>query len=739
MWKRCKALALCLALGLLVADSPARGQDGKVVKAIQAKCATAKDANSPLRRLRVDGVTDKAGTAMVSGLLLRGGFGTYEAEEQALKDGLEGILKDILPGKLLDVSGVKKYAPEDLPHLKLQEKAAAAGRDEVLLSPVRFDEAGTAVLSARVGAGDDKAWLQDLAGKSFPQLRFKIETTALKRRFVPGLLQQKLTEAGGNRLLVERIRHEWSTTRQEAGDLLDLKVVVSGLHLEGAITRPRFVQFVEQLWPELFEEPTERLGIRCAVEHSNILSDLLEVQEDKLVKALQVAVSANTGLDGVRIERGLLFDADGKMILKGVVPSTSEKLMAELARSLQKAAADAGTIPDRAPGLTYDRVIRRGVSSTWMSVVRSDLLLTDLRGWAAENVDDALLGRMHFNPDGKLTLHISTPSKDVDDKVLKEFQSRAAAKPYFPGIDSKELLANKKPFSDSFTGFLRSIVEHDQKSWDGVFIERGFFRFDLDPRGVYTVSGVADREGQPAALLRVFQENQTDRKWSEFLGVKPYRLQIDVLPLATMLDRLKRICPGYAAFDYIEFTGVSQHPRDGLVFSGDLFSRDAKQDLAENTAAQFLKVHPQWKRRARDGVKLKLAPCGNLGDESRSLRPYLAAKALARSDWPSACAELASLRRHTPESVEIWYLSAIYHHAVGDDELVRRDLTRVITMEAEMAPGGGLVTNENRLVRLNLAERIQGARRIQVDQMERNLQRKISDGASQIKLLSDPG
>jgi hypothetical protein len=280
------------------------------------------------------------------------------------------------------------------------------------------------------------------------------------------------------------------------------------------------------------------------------------------------------------------------------------------------------------------------------------------------------------------------------------------------------------------------MVERNQKTWDGVLIERGFFRFDRDPRGVYTVAGVADRDEQPAALLRVIQEHQTNKKWSE-LEVTSDRVQMDVLPLAPMLDRLKRVCPGYVEFDSVELTGVVQQPSKGLVLSGNLFNPNVKLELAEKKADLLLKSHPQWKRRARDGVKLDMAPRTFLNDESRWLRPYIAADALARFDFSRAHAELKSLIRHSPDSVAIWYLSAIYHLAIGDDELVRRDLTRVIIMETERVPGAGLSSNEDRQERLALTERIQGARRANVDRLELDLRRKIGDGASQIKLLAD--
>ena len=735
MWKRCKALFLCLALGLLVPGLPVRGQDAAVVKAIQAKCAGTKDTDSPLRRLRVDGVTVKGDTAMVSGVMLRGGVGDYETENQALTKGLILILKEVLPGKLLNVEGVKKWDPKDLPHLKLQEKAEAVGRDEVLLSPVRFDETGTAILNAWVGTGGDKAWLQELAAKSFPEdpkLKFKIETTTIKQRFVASVLQQKLAEAGGNRLLVERIRFQWRITKKDTGDLLDKKVLVEGFHLDGAIKNEQLVKFVMRLWPELFEGPDKQIKTEIS---SNILDDELKVPVANLVKVLQNAVAANPILDGVRIETGFLFDADGKVILKGVLPSTDEKLVTELARSLQKAAADAGKIPDR-DGLTYSQVIRRGVLATGMSMVRTDLLLADLRAWAAENVDDVLLSRINFNPEGKLTLHITSTSKEVADQVHNKFRYFAATIPYFLGTDAKEFLIDKKQFSQSFTSILRDMVERNQKTWEGVLIERGFFRFDRDPRGVYTVAGVADRDEQPAALLRVILEHQTNKKWSE-LEVTSDRVQMDVLPLAPMLDRLKRVCPGYVEFDSVELTGVVQQPSKGLVFSGNLFNPNVKLELAGKKADLLLKSHPQWKRRARDGVTLDMAPRTFLNDESRWLRPYIAADALARFDFSRAHAELKSLIRHSPDSVAIWYLSAIYHLAIGDDELVRRDLTRVIMMETERVPGAGLSSNEDRQERLALTERIQGARRANVDRLELDLRRKIGDGASQIKLLAD--
>jgi hypothetical protein len=736
MWKRCKALFLCLALGLLVSGLPARAQDAAVVKAIQAKCAGTKDTDSPLRRLRVDGVTVKGDTAMVSGVMLRGGVGDYETENQALTKGLILILKEVLPGKLLNVEGVKEWNVKDLPHLKLQEKAEAVGRDEVILSPVRFDETGTAILNACVGTEGDKAWLQDLALKSFPEdpkLKLKIETTIIKQRFVASVLQQKLAEAGGNRLLVERIRFQWIITKKDTGDLLDKKVIVEGFHLEGAIKNEELVKFVMRLWPELFNGPEKQIKTEIS---SKILDDKLKVPVANLVKVLQNAVAANPILDGVRIETGLLFNADGKVILKGVLPSTDEKLVTELARSLQKAATDEDKISVR-DGLTYSQVIRRGVLANGMSLVRTNLLLAELRAWAAENVDDLLLSRMNFNPDGKLTLHITSPNDDVDGKVHEEFKSRAAVLPYFKKHDGEEFLTHKKRFSESFISFLRKMVELDQKTWEGVLIERGFFRFDSDPHGVYTIAGVTDREEQPAALLRFIQAQQADKKWAEYLGVTPDRVQMDVLPLAPMLDRLKRVCPGYVEFDSVELTGVVQQPSKGLVFSGNRFNPNVKLDLAGKKAELLLKSHPQWKRRARDGVTFDMPPRTFLNDESRWLRPYIAADALARFDFSRAHAELKSLIRHSPDSVAIWYLSAIYHLAIGDDELVRRDLTRVIMMETERVPGAGLSSNEDRQERLALTERIQGARRANVDRLELDLRRKIGDGASQIKLLAD--
>jgi hypothetical protein len=58
-------------------------------------------------------------------------------------------------------------------------------------------------------------------------------------------------------------------------------------------------------------------------------------------------------------------------------------------------------------------------------------------------------------------------------------------------------------------------------------------------------------------------------------------------------------------------------------------------------------------------------------------------------------------------------------------------------METERVPGAGLSSNEDRQERLTLTERIQGARRANVDRLELDLRRKIGDGASQIKLLAD--
>ncbi len=736
-----RSLAAMAFFAFVAAQTPVLAQDAdsdaKKAIAIQAKCAGAKEA-SPLRRLRVEKIKVEDKTVNVTGVFLRSGLGKIDAEDVALNNELTPICEAVLGQKELSLKLEKLtfIAPKDLPHLDLQKLANTEGRDEVLLEPFAFDETGKAILNARVGTTADKRWLMDAAKKLSTESTKKLATSWPPQDKVQvvevwklgrGPLQKVLAADVGNlsRVRVERVRYEWAIVADEAGDQLTRRVAISGLYLESPLKKEAFSSIVEKLWPELPWDTAPKL----TVDPSGAIGEGVEVPESELVKALRTAIADQPSLDGVRIDPKMSFDGEGRLLLAGIIPQQENKFATELASAVSKIAEEAGKVPGREGGLTYARATGGGVSTAKMQLIQTAKLLREVQDWAALEVDDVLLRRLYFNADGKLTLLGRFAEPGTDKQVLKKYQTTAETY-----LQKSDPVVDLKPFEAGLTVHLRSQVENDQKTWAGVLLERGYF----SPEGAYGIRGLADRGDQPEILSKIIKAESKNPRWAGYFDAAPNVVDMKVMPLAPMLARMQRVCPGYPAFDHLELIGVVQHPKDGLVLSVNAYT-SSSTELAALTADWLLKRHPDWKRRAKPGVKFKTTVESETSDESRWLSPFLAAEALAKEKMPQARLNLASATRHFPDSSATWYLSALYHSSLaGDQELVRRDLYRVIQIEGQLLPSRDVYRNDARSSRFDLAEKVHGPERASVEVLEPWLRREMRDGRQQIQLVAEP-
>jgi hypothetical protein len=715
-------------LFLLSTGAPAAGQDDAKKSAVQAKCAE-KDG---LRPFRLDGYSLDGDNVKVTGLLLRGGVKKQEDEDVALGKDLTAVFQDVL-GKdklTLNLDGVKRVEPKDLPHVALQAAAAAVKKDRLLLEPVRFDKDGKPVLKVLAGSAEEKDWVLEAAKKPIQNLMLVPNVTVVEWKLTPAMLQKKLAAMGGNagRILVERVRFNWDG----AGEAIQHQVVIEGIHLSTALGDFDFEKPLKELWPELPWNAEAKLLVKA----SGVADVSRNVTEELLVKVLRKAISAHPELDGVRVDDKMSFDGDGRLVLAGIIPNADETFARSLGSVVAQASVDAGEVPGR-EALAFARTTKGGVNASKMRIVRTQKLLSDLRSWACENVDDVLLARLYFKSDDKGEAPLSLVGRSADAgvkaKLTDEFSRVSVAE--FDGD-----VATPKTFNvdlapiPSLTTHLRALVRADQKTWSGVLIERGCF----GEKGKYTVRGVTDTPGQIDELTKVLDEERNNARWEGYSLKEPgCSLDFKPLPMKAMFDRLKRIAPGYDSFDRLELTKVVQSPEGGLVLSADSFG-PADGEWAGRTAKWLLDAHPDWKRRSKGGLKMEIAPRADPSAESAGLSPRLAAEALAKGKLPEARQYLDSAIRHHPDSSAIWYLSALYHSRIGDAELVRRDLFRVIQHEKELIPSYGSFHDLARDRRFELAEKVgPGAGRSSVESFEPWLRREMRDGRKQVSLVEE--
>ncbi len=753
---------LTVLVAVLAVHTTASGQEAEKAKkaALQQKCYDTPEKNSPLHRLRIDGYTVKDNKVNIKGVFLHGGFGEIAKEKKDLNTALipivEGVFgKGYLP--LTEKEFIKFIEPKDLPHVRLQAQANAEKRDEILVEPVTFDGVGKAVLTAQVGSAADKEWLTkawqiesdkklapDPTDPTEPIIKLSPVQTKIdevKWKLGRVSLQEKLAASKGNltHVRIERVWYEWN---QKPGDQLEVLGVMSGICLDPAPPPGELNNLLTELWSE-----SARVDKGALNPDPRAIAGESVVDERKLVKHLRTGIAKAQALDGVRIDRGMSFDADGQLLLAGSKPNPDKRFADELATAVKEIAEVAGIDRDRkAPA--FSRATAGRVSAANMVVIRTDELLAKLRDWAAEEVDDVLLRRLYFNPDPDGELKLTLVGRigeagDVGEQILKKFLSISPE--YF--LDKNDpargaLTRELKPFTAGLTAYLMDVVQADQTKWAGTLIERGYFTYT--PTGAhYSIRGLVDNKKQQAEMVQLINIEKTKARWlSEYFEAEPGPVTLEEMPLAPMLSRLQVVCPGYDEFDHLEVTKVEQQPKAVLVLHADAYDPTGNES-AEKQASSLLKRHQKWQRRAKGGVKIKTNQRANVSAESRWLRPYLGAEMLAKEKLPRALLERLSAIRHIPDSSGTWYLSALYHSYIGEaketQELVLRDLYRVIKLEKELVPTYGEFQDDARTFRYALVEKIgPSPERAAVEALEIWLRREMRDGRPQIQLEQTP-
>jgi hypothetical protein len=373
-----------------------------------------------------------------------------------------------------------------------------------------------------------------------------------------------------------------------------------------------------------------------------------------------------------------------------------------------------------------------------MRLVATPKLLADLRAWAAAGIDDVNVARLYFADDSGLRLRIRTAAKADGDRVVAKFKELVPA--YLP-IDPEATTKYPDPVAEatlypvSLTARLRKDVAGDQKKWNGVLIERGYF----DAGGHYTIRGVVDSAGQNdglAALLdTIAAENPP--QYADYFTPKPTKPALAVIPMSELLERVKRVTPAYPVFDGIRIESARYDAAGNLVFEGHIVGRP--DSAAAPFLAKLIRDNTKYARRAPADKQVMIGrgdgpgySDDQVGDFSTALGAKLLTKAHAsKEDLAKAKDWLDVAVLHYPNEAAVWFLSAYYNFAIAKDkELVGRDLYRVIDLEGSLAFNGP----SQRKRRYEAARDLQGAVRTDLEALWLQCFREVKDGAKPIVL-----
>lgn len=733
-----RALLCSLAVAALAPGASARVE---TVAALQKTLAGGTDAQ---KRLRVDALAVADGKAKLTGVFLDApapkegaptAFAT--AQEEVTKLVRTALKNDNL---VLDWSGVTKVEEKDQPHIVLQRAANAAGAkgesgaDQVLFASSRFGPDGALVLAGKCGKDPAVAkWVAGAVAEHLaknPAVKVASEKPLVSDELKPGEWKltpadvQKLfaasTDAATRRLRADRVYLTHDT------DFTALRLVLAGARLgEDAVDTDAIPDALRKHWPDLFTGPP-----RVLID----LKPLLGPGVPDLAPKLRAAVAAKPALDGVRVDAGSEFGADGSLLLAGVQPGLStdgEKELDAVYRAVLKQFIDKGD----AASARYERLGRSALSTKNMRPVATRKVLGELREWAALTTDDARVSRVYFAADGALKLEAKTVTAAEAEQVQKRFKELAAKHlaAELPGNDAMRQppAVDVKTFGASLTTHLRKEMAADQKKWSGVLIERGFF----DAENRYTLRGVVDNAKQNDDLAKLVEALKSDPKLAEFYQDAPNKPVLDVVPLGDLLDRVKRVAPAYPEFDGVRIESARYDANVNLVF--DAVAVGSKvDDAAAALLAKLIRDHKDFKRRAPADKQVKIVRTGgppNVDGEGDGFSVAAGAKLLAGGDEKKVRAWLDGALLRYPNESGVWFLSAYHHHAKGDAELVRRDLFRLVALEAPF----GLNAAAQRKRRFEDTKALQGKERNELDALVTEYLRAVADGAKPITLTKE--
>jgi hypothetical protein len=773
----------------LAKDATAKARD------IQKKLASGKDAadkdNPNLQRLRLDTYEATSdGLVKVTGVFLDPGTkpkleaDVWSPAFAAARRDAEKLILDTLKVKDADVKfdwtrvtrvGAVDAKGEPLngfrpPQLLVQEAANKAGKDgdaaadHLALTGARFGPGGELILvGLRADRADAEKWLTDNAVRvlkehpaaSAPGGKPAVSGSGVKAVewtvSAPALQKQLATAEDPllHRLFVSRAYFVLDPASTDPDDRWNgLLFQTEGVQVgKGGV--------VEKL-PRGVIEPIVKKLIPAQVD----CRALVEGAAAEPVKELQLAVTRVGALDGVRVDPGFTFGPDGELLLAGLQPQLDPAGAKELEAVVRKgltAYSKGALTPEKAE--KYALLAGRPVSARGMTPVPVRKVLDDLRAWAKANKDDLKLVRLYFPEDvaplkkryfvdaGGLVL-LYRPSKAADIKdVEAEFkrllkadleggvpQPEGAPAPDAPADAPEPPAADKEPLLPGLTAHLRKVMAGDQKKWNGVLIERGYF----DTKNQYTLAGVVDVARQNEDLANLLDELKADPKWADYFNPPPAKPALDVIPMSELLDRVKRVTPAYPAFDGIRIESARYDATGNLIFDAHVVGEPDR--AAAPLLAKLIRENPTFKRRA-PADKLVLLVRGEgptysddqVGDFSTALGAKLLAKADAsKEDRAKAKEWLDVALLHYPNEAAVWFLSAYYNLAIAkDEELARRDLYRTIDLEGPLAFNGPA----QRKRRYEVARDLQGVVRNNLEALWLDCFREVKDGAKPMPLV----
>ena len=704
-----------------------------------------------------------------------------------------------------------------LPHLVVQEaanKAGTAAADRMVVTGSRFGPAGEVILTVLHEANDAEVtkWLDANAKtvlKDHAVVTFGKEKVGVSWEGAKGSADLKWTasakaiqavmataeEKGFHRLFVSRTYCAPPTDPDAVLGWDRLEFRVEGFRsgaaelLKGVDPNqiePRVRAQITPVWEKMTKgTPAAAYQIDC--------TDLLRPLNEPVAE-LQLAVSANRELDGVRVDPGFEFDENGKLLLGGLQPELTKTALETLEAVVRKTLAVHSTDKRHNEDIAqkYKLLAAQPVSAAGMTALPIGQVRKDLHDWAMRTKDDIRLRRLYFvlDPkslepqhfavakDGAGLVLVYQAASAGDLKAVEEEFARAFAK-HFPkglpapkiatapapstepttpkGLESpKDPLADKEPLLPGLTAELRRIMSTDQKLWYGVLIERGYF----DDQDRYTLAGVVDRKEQNAELLKLLNRLKGEDKWKRYFRDQDGAEQtvqapaLTPIPMDELVERVKRVTPAYPEFDGVRIDSASYDANLYLTFKAhavgrvtpdvvgklaDLLVRDPK--YGRRVVKPEQPADPSAPRKPPQVRIMQVAGPAFADDQVANFSLGLGAKLLAnakasKEDKAKAKAWLDVALLHYPNESAVWFLNA-YYNFTNDDlsasdrrELVKRDLYRIVDLEGPLAFNGPA----QRKRRYEAAKDFQGEERNELEALWLEYFREVRDGAKPITL-----
>jgi hypothetical protein len=781
---RISAFAVAL-LALASAGRTASAQDAKKtadeanakLADLQKKLATGKDADSKdnpsLKRLRVDKFEADDDQLKVIGVFLdpgtEPGVSGYSAAFESVQNDLRkligaGNIKFNWNG-ITEVGAIDKdknpKAKFTLPHIALQNIANAAGAkskhgdkndaDRIYLNDSVFGPGGELILS---GFREDntavESWLtgdgaKALAEAKHPAVRVKdskpqitFTTAKVKPWPVTATDIQKLFAASKD-VATRKLRADRAYFAYEG---TEVKFTVAGVGIgEDKRDEIALQDLVRALWPDVLG------GTKPVRLTLGFGAGLVEPIAD-----FRAAIVERPALDGVRVDPGAEFGPTGEFMFAGLQPGLNaeqKKELNDVYLGVLKTIIAKGGAADR-----YKQLESSPIAVERMKPIPVKNLKEDLRAWAIQNKDDVRLRRVYFLDDVKpIAQKYYTVAKDggglvlvfqvADANDLKAVDAEFAklfAKHFPAGIPEATLSEkrplpegsgeekNKEPLLPGLTGEIRKIMASDQKKWYGVLIERGYF----DEKDRYSIAGVVDAKEQNDELAKLMDQLKADAKWTEYFNPTPNPPALTVIPMAEMLNRVKRVTPAYSVFDGVRIESARYDEKSNLVFDAHIVGQIDPD--ATPLLAKLLRDHPTYKRRAPADKLVRVVQVSGPAysdDQVANFSLGYGAELLAKGEMAKAKAWLDVGLLHYPNVSAVWFLSAYYNHLKDDPELVARDLQRVIELEGTLQFNGP----SQRKRRYETAKDLQGTKRIALEDIWLIRFREVKDGAKPITLM----